>query len=103
MSGLAMVGCGAGGVLILSWLIICFTAPSARRTVVEWIAATSMYVLLCALFVNMLGGALESGSNVAVGAFGFLCALFGTGLAVSTVHALKAMGGRSDEQVSATN
>ena len=40
MSWLAMVGTGAGGVLILSWLIICFTAASSRRTVVEWVAAS---------------------------------------------------------------
>ena len=103
MSWLSMVGCGAGGFLVLSWLVISFTAPSSRRSVVEWLAATSMYLLLCSLFVHLVGRALESGNNVALGGFGFLCALFGSGLAVSTVRVFLAMGGQSKAQQSATN
>ncbi len=103
MSWLSMVGYAAGGFLILSWLAISFMAPSSRRSVVEWFSATSMYLLLVSLFVHMVGGALESGNNVALGGFGFLCVLFGSGLVVSTFHAFSAMSGKSQVQESATN
>jgi len=44
MDGLSMVAYGAGGVLVLSWLIISFMAQNSGRTVIEWIATTSMYL-----------------------------------------------------------
>ncbi len=103
MSLLATVGSAAGGLLILSWLVISFTAASSRRAVVEWIAATSMYLVLCSIFVSLVGRALESGNNAALFAFGFLCALFGAGLTVSLVQTVMAMGGESKDQASATN
>ena len=103
MSGLETVGYGAGVVLILSWLFISFKAAGPGRAVVEWVAATSMYLLLCSIFVHMLVRALQSGNNVALVAFGFLCALFGSGLAVSVTRTCMAMGGGTREQVSATN
>ena len=103
MSGLAMVACGAGGVLVLSWLIISFLAPSSGRTVIEWIAATSMYLLLCTIFANLVSSALESGNSAALVAFGFLCALFGSGLAVSIAQTFMALGGSKKGQASATN
>jgi heme/copper-type cytochrome/quinol oxidase subunit 3 len=103
MSWLSMVGYGAGGFLILSWLAISFMAPSSRRSVVEWFSATSMYLLLVSLFVHMAGRALESGNNVALIGFGFLCVLFGAGLVVSTFHAFTEMGGKTEARQSATN
>jgi len=97
------VAYGAGGVLVLSWLIISFMAQNSGRTVIEWIATTSMYLLLCVLFVHLVSRALESGNNVALVAFGFLCALFGSGLAVSIAQSLMALGGPKKAEASATN
>lgn len=103
MIDLSMVSYGAGGVLVLSWLIISFTAQSSSRTVIEWVAATSMYLLLCTIFVHMVSRSLESGNNVALVAFGFLCALFGSGFTVSFAQTCMALGGGKKQEASATN
>jgi len=103
MIDLSMVSYGAGGVLVLSWLIISFTGQSSSRTMIEWMATTSMYLLLCTIFVHMVSRSLESGNHVALVAFGFLCALFGSGLAVSTVQMFMSLGGGKKAEASATN
>ena len=103
MSWIPMVGYGAVGLLVLGWLSVSFMAPGARRTIVEWSSATAMFGALLALFANLLGRALESGNGVAVGAFGFLCLLFGCSLTVSLCQTAMSVGGSGKKQVSATN
>ena len=103
MSTIAMVGWGAVAALVLGWLIISFTAPSPRRTVVEWLSACAMFVALISLFANLLLSAQASGSSVAVVAFGFLAAVFVCGLAVSLYQTFTSLGSGGSEQVSATN
>ena len=57
------------------------TPPSPKRAVVEWLGACGLYLALVALFTNLSLRAQESGSTAALVAFGFLLALFGSGLA----------------------
>ena len=79
---------GRIGVLlvVLAWLAVSFMSSSDRRVVVEWFGACSLYLALASLFTNLAMNAREAGSTVAVMAFGFLLALFVSGLVVSLVR-----------------
>jgi hypothetical protein len=90
-----MVGYAGAGLVVIAWLVVSFTAPSQKRAVVEWIGACGLYLALVALFTNLSLRAQESGSTAAMVAFGFLLALFGSGLVVSFVQAMLALRGPS--------
>jgi len=100
---LQWVGVVALGILIVGWLVVSFSAPSPRRTVIEWFSATAMYVAILSIFVGLLRKAMASDSTVALVAFGFLCALFGGGLLVSIYQTIASTRGRSDSGPSATS
>jgi ABC-type transport system involved in cytochrome c biogenesis permease subunit len=93
---IAWLGYGGITVLVLAWLFVSFTAPSPRRVIAEWIGACGLYTALLALFLSLSHRAQESGSTPALMGFGFLVALFGSGLVVSLVQTLLAL--RSPEK-----
>jgi len=93
----------AVAVLVVGWLVVSFSPPSPRRTVIEWLSATAMYVALLALFVNLVLRAIAEDSTVALVAFGFLSVLFGGGLLVSAYQTVAALRGRAAVSGSATN
>ena len=93
MTGLSIVGYAGVALVVVAWLFVSFTAPSPKRAVVEWLGACGLYVALVALFTNLCLRAQASGSTAALVAFGFLLALFGSGLVVSLVQTLLAIRG----------
>ena len=95
VSPIAIVGYAGVTVVVIAWLFVSFTAPSERRTVVEWIGASGLYLALVALFTNLALRAQASGSTAALVGFGFLLALFASGLVVSVVQTLMAVRGPS--------
>ncbi|MGI9591470.1 MAG: hypothetical protein ACR2P8_08885 [Myxococcota bacterium] len=103
ISGVALLGAVGLTLLVVSWLVVSFSEPGPRRVVVEWIGACGMYTALLALFVNLSLRAQESGSTPALLAFGFLVALFGSGLVVSLVQGLFALRGPARATSSATH
>ncbi len=103
MSVYGIVGFGALGVVLVGWLIVSFAAPSPRRTVIEWLAATGLYVALCALFANLSHRAWERDSTFALIAFGFLLLFFASGGLVSLGNAVLSLRASGEEQRSATN
>ena len=104
VTGIAIAGYVGAALVVIAWLFVSFTAPSPKRAVVEWIGACGLYLALVSLFTNLSLRAQASGSTAALVAFGFLLALFGSGLVVSLVRTLLAVrgpGGR--EQVDAVH
>ena len=95
MTGISIAGYAGVTLVVIAWLFVSFAAPSPRRTVVEWIGACGLYLALVSLFTNLSLRAQESGSTAALVAFGFLLALFGSGLVVSLVQTLLAFRGPS--------
>src|SRR5213593_932852 len=69
--------------VVLAWLVVSCTPASNRGAVAEWLVACGLYLALVRLFTNLSLIAHAAGSTVALMAFGFLLALFGSGLVVS--------------------
>ena len=92
---IAIVGWTGAALVVLAWLFVSFTAPSPKRTVVEWLGACGLYLALVALFTNLSLRAQASGSTAALVAFGFLLALFGSGFIVTVVQTFLAVRGPS--------
>ena len=92
---ISIVGWTGAALVVVAWLFVSFTPPSPRRAVVEWVGACGLYLALVALFTNLSLRAQASGSTAALVAFGFLLALFGSGLVVSLVQTLLAVRGPS--------
>ncbi len=90
-TGIAIAGYAGLALLILAWLVVSFSAPSPRRAIVEWLGACGLYLALVSLFTSLSLRAQASGSTAALVAFGFLLALFGSGLVVSLVQMLLAV------------
>jgi len=100
MGAIGMVGFGAVGLCVVLWLVISFSQPSPRRDVLEWLAATCLFLALATLFLNLV---LEAESTLARVAFGFLQFLFSAGCVVSLVNTFRAGRGSGKTQVSTTN
>ena len=100
---LFVIGGCALAVLVAGWLVVSFSAPGRRRTVLEWISTTAMYAVLFLLFVHLVRDAIEDDSSVRLVAFGFLCVLFGGGVIVSLFQTFAASRGDGDSGSSATN
>jgi hypothetical protein len=100
MGWISTVGYSALGVLVVGWLVVSFSAPGPRRTLLEWISATALFAALASLFANLWLGA--EGLLGTLG-FGFLLVLFGCGLAVSTAQTLLSLRGEPKGQASATH
>ena len=102
-TGIAMVGYAGLGLLVIAWLVVSFTGESQRRTIVEWLGTCGMYLALLCLFAGLSQRAQQDGSTAALAAFGFLVALFGSGLVVSLVQTLLALRGPVGASGSATH
>ena len=103
MSPYAIVGFAALAFVVVSWLVISFSAPSPRRVVLEWLSATALYVALSALFANLCRRSWESDNTFALVAFGLLLVIFAAGGVVSLANALLSTRGPTREQQGATN
>ena len=100
MGVIGIVGFGAVGVFVVLWLAISFSQSSPRRDVLEWLAATCLFLALAMLFLNLV---LEAESTLARLAFGFLEFLFAAGSVVSLVNTFRAGRSPGKTQVSTTN
>jgi len=103
LSAFQIIWIVAGGVLVIGWLVISFTPPSRKRTVIEWLSATAMYAAILTIFVSLALRAHASGHVFAAWAIGLLCVLFGGGLVVSAWKTMAALGAEKKTQSSATN
>lgn len=100
---LKLIGWSAVAVLVVGWLVVSFSEPSRKRTVIEWLSATAMYTALLMLFLNLCNRATASGNTFALVAFAFLAALFSGGLLVSLYRTFAATRGDDGTGTSATN
>ena len=100
MGAIGIVGFGAVALVVVLWLVISFSESSPRRDVLEWLAATCLFLALAMLFLNLV---LEAESTLARVAFGFLEFLFAAGCIVSLVNVFRAGRGPGKAQVSTTN
>ena len=100
MGVIGIVGFGAVGLFVVLWLAVSFSESSPRRDVLEWLAATCLFVALAMLFLNLV---LETENTLARVAFGFLEFLFAAGTLVSLVKTFRAGRAPAETQVSATN
>ena len=103
MGPIGIVGWGAVGVVAVLWLVISFSSPSQRRVLIEWLAATALYVALSMLFLNLVLRARADDSTLRLVAFGFLLVVFALGFAVSLVSAFRSVRGGARSGSSATN
>ncbi len=103
MGPIGMIGFSAIGLVVVLWLVISFSEASPHRTLLEWLAATGMYVALSMLFLNLILSAVENDNTVALVAFGFLGAIFCSGFFVSLVHLVKSLRDSDSGKTSATN
>jgi hypothetical protein len=104
MMTFGMIGWTAVSVLVLGWLVVSFSQPGRRRSVVEWISASALYLALTMLFGSLISRAWASGNHFALVAFGFLGVMFTAGLCVSLYNTLRAArGSAGSEDVGATH
>ena len=103
MSWIAIIGFAALAVLAVGWVVVSFSAASRRRTVVEWVAATALYVFLLTIFVRGLLWARGADSIAGLIGFGFLCVFFGAGMIVCVTNAFRARGNDNEPSARATN
>jgi cytochrome b561 len=95
MELIKVVGWVAVGIVVLAWLFVSFRSPSRQRSIVEWIAAASVYLALLCFFLFLFVRARADQQTLGVVAFGFLAAVFGTGTVVSVVKTLREIHGRA--------
>jgi hypothetical protein len=100
MGAIGIIGFGAVSLFVVLWLVISFSRSSPRRDVLEWLAASCLFLALAMLFLNLV---LEAESTWARLAFGFLEFLFAAGVVVSLVNVFRARRGPGKTQVSTTN
>lgn len=86
---------GSGIVLAACWLAISFMAPGRARTSLEWLATVAMYLAIGSIMARLLHRFWIADNEALIGAFGFLCFVFGSGLVVSCVFLMRALAGRS--------
>ncbi len=103
LSAFQIIWITCASILVVGWLVVSFTAPSNRRTVIEWVSAPTLYVGLLTFFLSIALNAYASGTLFVLIAIGLLCVLFGGGLVVSLWHTLTALGDRKQGESSATN
>lgn len=96
MGPVGFVGWSAAALVVVLWLVVSFTRPSPRRVVVEWTAAVGLYLALTMLFLGLVLDALESGSRLALVAFGLLLTVFGVGGIVAFANTLRALRGAGE-------
>ena len=100
MGAIGIIGFGAVCLFVVLWLVISFSQPGPRRDVLEWLAATCLFLALAMFFLNLVREAESISARVA---FGFLEFLFVAGSIVSLVQTVRALRGPGKTQVSTTN
>jgi hypothetical protein len=103
MGSIEIIGVAALAVVGVGWLVVSFSSPGQRRALVEWISATALYLALCMLFLHLTLRTRADGGALAPWAFGFLCAVFASGVVVSLVNAVRATRSADKSQASTTN
>ncbi len=103
LTAFQIIWIASASVLFVGWLIISFTPPSERRTIIEWVCASAMYMGLVTLFISNGLDAHASENTILLVAMGFLCVMFGGGLIVSLAKIMGALGSRKKSEDSATN
>ena len=103
MGPVGIVGWSAVAVVVVLWLAISFSPPSRRRALLEWLAATALYVALSMLFLNLVLRARADDSTLRLVAFGFLLVVFALGFAVSLASTFRALRSGDGTRSSATN
>jgi hypothetical protein len=94
VSVLKIVGFSSLSLLVIGWLVVSFLSPGKARSRLAWVAATFMYLALLCLFTNLFQEAFHAESLLGMIAFGFLGAIFISGVLVSTVKTVGQFIGR---------
>jgi len=101
---LLRIAVGAACVVAIGVLVVAFLQPGKQREKIERLAATSLFVAMLCFFLNLLRQAIAADSELRMIVFGFLSAMFASGLVLSSVRTLRALAGRvSEEKSSATH
>ncbi len=103
LSAFQIIWIVSGAILVTGWLVVSFTRPSRKRTAIEWLSVTAMYLAILAIFVSLALRAHAGGNTITTWAIGLLCALFGGGLLVSAWKTVTALGTHKKIESSATN
>jgi hypothetical protein len=103
MTAFQIIWIVSASVLFVGWLVVSFTPPSERRTVIEWVSATAMYMGLLTFFISIGLKAQDSGNTILLIAMGLLCLMFGGGLVVSLAKVVAAVSGDKKSDSSATH
>lgn len=93
----------AAASVFVGWLVVSFSPPGRRRTIVEWCSAIAMYVGLLSFFVYLALGARAEGNKLVLFAFGALCVLFSGGLLVSLWQTIRALAKPRSQQGNPTH
>ncbi len=88
MNPVAIVGYCAVALAVVGWLMVSFSEPGQRRTLLEWLSASAIYLALAALFFQLIQRSWASDSTAGLIGFGLLLLVFSGGLLVSLVQAL---------------
>lgn len=94
VSVLKIVGFSSLSLVVIGWLAVSFLAPGKTRSRVAWVAATCLFLALLCFFVNLFQIALREESMLGMIAFGFLGAIFISGVVVSTFKTVGQFIGR---------
>jgi hypothetical protein len=101
---LLQIAVGAASAVALGVLVVAFLQPGKQREKIERLASTFLFVAMLCFFLNLLRQAIAADSELRMIVFGFLSAMFGCGLVLSSVRTIRALAGRvADEKTSATH
>jgi len=101
---LLQIAVGAACVVALGVLVVAFLQPGKQREKIERLASTSLFVAMLCFFLNLLRQAIAADSELRMIVFGFLSAMFASGLILSSVRTIRALAGRvADDKTSATH
>jgi hypothetical protein len=98
-----MIAIGAAAVVGAGWLLVSFLSPGRGRTILEWLSALSLYVVLVSIMANGFRRFWAADNELLIGVFGFLIFLFGTGFIVTAVLAVRELSGGGPSDHGATH
>ncbi len=79
-----VVALASAAVVVVLWLVVSFLPRSVRRTSIEWLATSALFLALGAWFIGLSLEARAEGRIWLLVPFGFLAVVFSSGLCVST-------------------
>jgi len=89
-----MIAIGAAALVAIGWLLVSFLAPGRARTMLEWLSALSLYVVLVSIMANGFRRFWAADNELLIGVFGFLIFLFGSGFLLTAVFTVRELVGR---------